>query len=66
MNYIKIKHKILNEHHEFDVEIKKLVYILSKLENNNNLKYENQKQIENLMKKYGLFDEYFLKNINMI
>ena len=66
MNCIRIKYKILNEYQEFDVEIKKLLYILSKLENNNDLKYENQEQIEKLMEKYNLFDEYFLKNINKI
>ena len=62
MSVIKIKH----EAKEFNIKIEKLIYVLSKLENNNNLKYENQEQIENLMEKYELFDEYFLNNINKI
>ena len=48
----------------FNIEINKLIHVLSKLENNEDLKYENQKQIEDLMKKHNLFDEHFLKNIN--
>ncbi len=39
--------------------------ILSKLENKN-IKFESFEQIEKLMKKYKLFDEYFLDNINKL
>jgi len=64
MNIIKIKHETSNSQETFDIEIKKLIYVLSKLENNKDLKFENQEQIEALMKKHNLLDEHFLKNIN--
>ena len=49
----------------FDVEIDKLIYVLSRLERKK-LEYKNQKQIETLLEKYDLFDEYFLENINKL
>ena len=49
----------------FDIDIDKLTYVLSRLEGKK-LKYTNQKQIENLLEKYNLFDRYFLENINKI
>lgn len=66
MNSIKIKYKTPISTRFFNIKLDKLIYVLSKLENNNNLKFENQKQIETLMKKYNLFDEYFLENINKL
>lgn len=66
MKPIKIKYEKPNITQIFEIEVDKLIYVLSRLENNNNLKYENQEQIEDLMKKYNLFDEYFLKNVNRL
>lgn len=66
MNTIKIKFSNTDIMQVFDVETDKLIYVLSKLENNDELKFESQEQIEKLMEKYGLFDEYFLKNVNKL
>ena len=66
MNTIKIKCRTKKSTESFDIEIDKIIYILSRLENNSKLKYKNQKQVEFLLEKYNLFDEYFLKNVNMI
>ena len=66
MNIVKIEYRTKKAIKKYDIEIDKLIYVLSKLENDNNLKYKSQKQIENLMKKYDLFNEHFLKNANKI
>ena len=66
MEYIKINFLNSDTIEVFNVKLDKLIYVLSKLENNKNLKYKNQKQIENLMKKHNLFDEHFLKNIDKL
>ena len=66
MESIKISFSSADTMQVFNVELDKLIYILSKLENNKNLKYKNQEQIENLMKKHSLYDEHFLKNINKL
>ena len=66
MQTIKIKHVVSKTIRNFNVELDKLIYVLSKLENNDKLQFESQEQIEALMKKHGLFDEYFLKNINKL
>jgi len=63
---MKIKYKILKTKKNIDIDIDKLIKVLSILENNDNLKYENKEQLERLMKKYNLFDEYFLKNVNKL
>ncbi|MBQ8847527.1 MAG: hypothetical protein IJ003_01115 [Candidatus Gastranaerophilales bacterium] len=63
---MKIKYKILETTKNIDIDIDKLIKVLSILENNDNLKYENKEQLERLMKKYNLFDEYFLKNVNKL
>ena len=49
----------------FNIESDKLIYVLSKLENKE-IEFESQEQIEALMKKHGLFDEYFLENVNKL
>ena len=54
---MKIKYKILETTKNIDIDIDKLIKVLSILENNDNLKYENKEQLERLMKKYNLFDE---------
>lgn len=66
MNTIKINLDSSKTSQVFDIEIDKLIYVLQKLESNDTLKFENQKQIEDLMNKYGLFDEHFLKNLNKL
>ena len=66
MNIVKIEYRTAKAIKKYDIEIDKLIYVLSKLENDSKLKYQNQEQIEKLMKKYDLFNEYFLKNINKI
>ena len=63
MTIIKIKHKTSKTIQDFNIKLDKLIYVLSKLENKK-IKFESQEQIEVLMKKYKLFDEYFLANIN--
>ena len=65
MNTIKIKHQFKDEIKSYDIEIDKLIFVLSKLENKK-ITFENLKQIEKLMKKYKLYDEHFLKNINKL
>lgn len=65
MNTIKIKHQFRDEIKSYDIEIDKLIFVLSKLENKK-ITFENLKQIEKLMKKYKLYDEHFLKNINKL
>ena len=62
---MKIDIKSIDTTRTFEIEIDKLTYVLSKLEGKN-LKYKNQKQILTLLEKYGLFDEYFLENINKL
>ena len=49
-----------------DININKLIFVLSKLENNKNLKFKNIEQLEKLMKKYGLYNEEFLTNLNKL
>ena len=65
MNTIKIKHKSKDNTESYDIEIDKLIFVLSKLENKK-ITFKNLKQIEKLMKKYKLYDEHFLKNINKL
>lgn len=49
-----------------DINVDKLIFVLSKLENNKNLKFKNIKQLEKLMKKYSLYNEVFLTNLNKL
>ena len=65
MKNIRIELKNQNSIEYFDVNIDKLIYILSKLENKK-IEYKNQEQIRSLIKKYNLLDKYFLKNINKL
>ncbi|MBR3604642.1 MAG: hypothetical protein IKL52_01275 [Candidatus Gastranaerophilales bacterium] len=65
MNIIKIEHQSRNKIESYDIEIEKILFVLSKLENKE-IKFESFEQIKKLMKKYKLFDEYFLKNINKL
>lgn len=65
MKTIKIKYQSGNKVINYDIKIDKILFILSKLENKN-IKFESFEQIEKLMKKYKLFDEYFLDNINKL
>jgi hypothetical protein len=65
MNIIKIEHRFENKIESYDIEIEKILFVLSKLENKE-IKFESFEQIKKLMKKYKLFDEYFLKNINKL
>lgn len=65
MNTIKIKHRFRDEIRSYDIEIDKLIFVLSKLENKEII-FESPEQIKKLMKKYKLLDEYFLKNINKL
>ena len=65
MNTIKIKHRFGNKIESYDIEIEKILFVLSKLENKE-INFESLEQIKKLMKKYKLFDEYFLKNINKL
>ena len=66
MDTIEIEFENKNKTGKIAIEKEKLMYVLSRLENNTNLKLENQEQIINLMKKFDLFDKYFLENINKI
>lgn len=66
MKILKIKHGTKDVAKFFDIKIDKLIYVLSKLESNDDLQFESQEQIEALMKKHGLFDEYFLANVNKL
>lgn len=54
--------KILFDNKEYEINKEKLLYVLEKLECS---KVEN-KNIEKLMKKFNLFDEYFLENLNRL
>lgn len=54
--------KILFDNKEYEINKEKLLYVLEKLECS---RVEN-KNIEKLMKKFNLFDEYFLKNLNRL
>ncbi|MBR5304341.1 MAG: hypothetical protein IKU37_05895 [Candidatus Gastranaerophilales bacterium] len=55
---IKISHKNIT----YTIRKEKLIYTLSKLASKN----IDESEILELMKKYNLFDEYFLKTINKI
>lgn len=66
MKTITIKLENDNTLKNYEVELEKLLYILSKLENNKTLKFESLAQIEKLIDKYKLYDEDFLSNINNI
>ena len=44
------------------IDKNKLLYVLSKLKNTK----IKESEIESLMEKYKLYDEYFLKNINKL
>lgn len=55
---IKISHKNI----VYTIRKNKLLYVLKKL----NSKNIDEADILNLMKKYNLFDEYFLKTINKL
>lgn len=56
--------KIVFKNVEYEIELKKLLEVLKRLENNPNLNPKDQEAIFKLMKHYELFDEHFLKNIN--
>lgn len=49
-----------------DVDLGKLIFVLSKLENNVNLEFKNEKQIYNLLDKYDLLNEEFLLGVNQL
>ena len=66
MNKIGIKLEKDNKVEIWQVELDKLIYVLSKLEDDANLKFESLEQIEKLMSKYHLFNEDFLQAINAI
>lgn len=66
MKTITIKLENDNTLKNYEVELEKLLYILSRLENNKTLKFESLAQIEKLIDKYKLYDEDFLSNINNI
>lgn len=60
--------KIINIDHKrktYKLECEKVLFILSILENKKTDSLNNGKILK-LLKKYGLFDEIFLKNINKI
>lgn len=55
---IKISHKNIT----YTINKEKLIYVLNELRQEN----IDESKILDLMKKYNLFDEYFLKTINKI
>jgi hypothetical protein len=55
---IKISHKNIT----YTINKEKLIYVLNELHQEN----IDESKILDLMKKYNLFDEYFLKTINKI
>ncbi|MBR3604444.1 MAG: hypothetical protein IKL52_00260 [Candidatus Gastranaerophilales bacterium] len=51
--------KLIHKNKEYSIKKEKIIFILSKITN----RKINENEIEKLMKKYHLFDKYFLENI---
>ncbi|MBR2069583.1 MAG: hypothetical protein IJ877_07480 [Candidatus Gastranaerophilales bacterium] len=50
---------------KYNINVKKLELVLSKLENKEVI-LTNNNDVKELLRKYKLYDEYFLENINKI
>ena len=62
MNTIKIKYPTKRKPNIYEIKIDNLLFILSNFENKR-LEFENLCQIKKLMKKYKLYNKFFLENL---
>ena len=62
MNTIKIKYPTKRKPNIYEIKIDNLLFILSNFENKR-LEFENIYQIKKLMKKYKLYNKFFLENL---
>ena len=52
------------ENKNYDIDVDKLSYIISRLENSQAVKIKNEKEAFKLMKKFKLYDSIFLEGIS--
>lgn len=66
---VKIKNKVIViwfENECYNINADKLLYVIKSLENKPNFKFKSAKQIDELLKFYGLYDKSFLESVDKI